>query len=88
MLALLALGFVAATIAGAGCLFLAEHSPRSDVARRVIEHGWDVDRGAFPDVDLLSERGQRLRRRGLRLLKAGALLGVLSFAVSFLLGPH
>jgi hypothetical protein len=56
-------------IAAAVCLFLAERSPRSEIARRLIEHEREMEdpRHYAPATELLSERGQLLRRRGRRL---------------------
>jgi hypothetical protein len=72
-------------IAASVCIFLAERSPRSEVARRLVEYERDGSDPRFysPAPELLDARGQRLRRRGQRLAGAAvvALLALLAFSL-------
>jgi hypothetical protein len=63
---------LAATVGGVACLLLAERSPHSEAARRLMEHEAEREQVYSPPTELLSERGRRLRRRGVRLLQLAA----------------
>ena len=85
----IAIGLFAAafapTIGAAACFFMAERSPRSEVARRLIEHEQEyADINYSPDTELLDARGQHLRRVGRRLswIAFVAMLGLMSFSLA------
>jgi hypothetical protein len=80
----LGLAFLACALAAAVCHLIASNSPRSEVARRLIEQEHDELDGKYfaydPENALLSERGMALRARAQRFGRVALACAALIFA--------
>ena len=81
---------IGSTLGAVIILARAEYMPRSDEARRQIEQEREIEPplSYSPDSELLSDRGQVLRRRGVRLAQLAGLTLVVYVAFYYAVGPR
>src|SRR5688500_7926616 len=81
---------ISSTLGAVLNLARAEQLPRSETARRVMEHERENEPalGYFPEASLLSEQGRIFRRRGTRLAQLAALTLAIYAVFYFAVGPR